>query len=730
MGDPRKTSLLIEVMYLSSPLDAEDECAPEPEPKKRRKKARRHEKKSVLHASVIIRPSIEDTQYYRTCALDVNVHGHIEDSELDNYVSRKVWEGYSYVNGTDVVDYNINRHDRVVLDLSGDMDHNLNVIEVTNLFSRDRLLSNLVRELNMTALANHLLVYNWEETKKNGFINKRGNGQFSHGINHVDMTNSTSIPGMNTANRHRKVQRMNGVEEGDMNLEMSLVKRQCLVTKISDRVSEINGTNKVFSDAERSRWAAEDAVRLGVPTELLRGEAGAVIYNGPLPEVCEGQHSAICRMHTDGNDPRDGANETICVSQTVPLDFPWRQTDICGRVALNQFQKNCNGCTSDKLKVNKRILDDVRAYLRDHGIDSTDSDFGTGAGVDWVGKQMQVESELNAVGNIDNMHDLDKFATLAADPCKDCHTSWFCDFIFEHVIPDWGYDDILLKEIIMARALTSSSVGWRAGTIMALHAMRAEKGNVCTNFIDHFIREMRMKYDSVAHSFGVEPRCQVSSSASISHHELYMSLRNMMMNERRANDEDCVTDELLRDLSSGPFDNRGRQLGGIMKAGDLTVQDILSISTKVGLISRTDHVRRVSVAKGTATWARLLEMGVRDEIHMRELVVYLATELNIPDFSVIENLLCETYRLKDGVDTIRLGQPLFYVGADGSVVRVSATGQRSIINFDSLYGMEGVFRYNPMVRWWNISPDSPERILGRDRDIILTTRAKILKQQG
>lgn len=718
MASPRNTSLVIEVCHPDLSLLVSRSGSHRPR-KRVVKKGKMGQTHLEHYATLILRPSISSMQYYRTRGLHANLHGHLTDYELDSYISRHKKMGFVYHKDKECASYVFKQGEKVIFDLGGEYDYNLDLLEVTNRFDKDPVLLEMMDRLQMDELATGILIDNWKETSKNVKLNNRGNLQINHGSNHVDMRNKTAVHGMNTANRHQKVRKMSGVFEGDDNLEETLVRKHSVVTEISDYISGVNGTKRVFDDKHRSSlWGRQDALRCKVDPDKYRCDAGAFLYQGLLPEPMDGVYSSFCRMHRDKNDWRHGSNDTICVSKIVLLDIFGDDSGVEGRVALNQFNKDCNGSTDEKIKIYEGVWKDVQEFINERGIDI--GTFGSGSDVSWQSKQVDVENSE------DYREDLN-FAVLPADVCKDCHTSWFCDIILEEVVPVWGYDENLIDEIILARCLTPSAIGWREGLRLALKAMKMEGNRGGMNFLEHFCREMVSVHGSVAYSFGAQARCQVSSAGSITKHDLYMSAYNLQANTNRANDEDCLSRNLFEDMSKGPFENKGKRLGGLMKAGDLTIQDIISISTKVGRIKRTEHMKRVSVASGTATWKKLNKKGVRDKTHMRELVDFIARKLCVDDYGVVENILCETYRKRKGVDTIALGQNFYYIGKKGAVRVVRPNGQDSAVRFNTIVKTRGGLRYDPVYKWWKIAPECPDRVLGRDYDIFLTVNSVALR---
>ena len=61
-----------------------------------------------------------------------------------------------------------------------------------------------------------------------------------------------------------------------------------------------------------------------------------------------------------------------------------------------------------------------------------EKEVGVAGSVDWDKKLKQVREECQQPG--------EDCASLPADICKDCHTSWYADVILKEVVDQFGYD--------------------------------------------------------------------------------------------------------------------------------------------------------------------------------------------------------------------------------------------------------------------------------------------------
>ena len=670
-----------------------------------------------MYGCLILRPSVCKIQAYKSdVSLNLHEHGQLDDYELSDRINVLETSGFQKLTDSDLE--NGHRPEKFIIVMEGDKDYNLDEIQVFNNFHMHGDLMELVRQLELQAIAQHMLGKQWRHTKT--LLNRRGNVQLSQGSNQVDMRNRTAFVGMNTANPHMKLKGIDGLEEGT-SMDDTMFEKNVIVTRIFDRICAINGRTRPFNDSERSApWAAKECLERGCEVDALRSDGRTWLYSGPLTERVNGLSTAKCLFHRDQNDDRKGATENVCISQVVELLLPGRSKTVQGRSALNQYMKGCNGSTFEKVQVNEKVWGRCVEYAQARGINL--SEVGSASSVDWVDKLKRVREEVReGNGQVD-------FASIPADVCKDCHTSWYAQVILKEVVEEFGYDQHIIDEAIFARALTSSAAGWRKGVRYGLNACKRNSKNLITNFVN----EMRAKHGAVSNGMNKKMRCQTSSGGAISKREVFMSINNLRLHTERANEADYDTEEMYNDMSKGPFANTGRHIGGIAKAGFLTLQDMVSISTKVGRIVDTRHVHSVSIAKGTKTYDRLVEDGVKNEKHLEELVRFICHKLGTGDKSIAENLLCEVYRVliggedNQGFDTIGLNQSFYYV--NGGVVRErDYLKQDCPVNFRSYKKKRGKYCYNPDVEWWNIAAENPARVLGdMDEDMILSQNSKLI----
>ena len=658
-----------------------------------------------------------EIQAYWVVALHRNEHGQMTDMEMMDYLEQLRCRGFEEVTRENL---NKERPEKYYIHLTRNHDWNIDEILVVNDFHRRRVLKMLVKKLNMSALAHRLLVDDWDTTRH--WMKQRGNVQLNHGSNHVNQRDKDRVPGMNVASDHQLPKTLRPGLDGDLTIEDTLIRMQVIVTRIFDEIASIFGKKKAFNSRERREWFSSKLMKdRGLHVDSYRADGGTFLYSGLLPERSNGSPSAKCNFHVDKyNDPRedDGMNATICICQVVPMRFPNRMHPVPGRVALNQYGKRCNGDAVEKYRQTMWLCKEVKQNIERHGLlDELDPN-----NIDWSSILNNVKAEARKNG--------DDFAALPAHGNKDCHYSWYVHVILTEIVPIYGWNEYVIIEAVYAMALTPSAVGWRKGVRYALLARTNG-----FNFYHNFVYELVAKDDAVAKQFKTRARHQVSSGGMITNHEAMASCMNCLMLIDHANDPNVSSDHLYADFASNTFVHRRGRMRGLMGVAILTSHDIVNVLTKLEMITNLDHMRNITIAKNTETARRLAKVGITSDAHLREVVHIIAKKLNIGDYQIVENLICETLRrLEDGggdryvgVDTIGIEQPLYRFVQDVLHV-VRRGGVMKPANIRLLKNKRKVEDYQPMYKWWRMSVDNPKWELGSDYDLVLTKKSKVLAE--
>lgn len=661
-------------------------------------------------ASLVVEQS--EIQAYIVGDLHCSPHGHLNTYELPDYIDQLVTAGFEEVGLEDI---NKERPHKYYILLSKDNDWNIREILVFNNFHRYPRLMELVEQLDLGSLANFLLVEKWEETKYNWIDPKRNNFQVNFGRNHVDQTDSTTIPGMNIPQHHKKPVNFPGLDNDD-NLEETLFKKQSINTQIMDIITMMFLGRKIFVEEERLDLLTKpDMLRRGLDEDAVRSDAGVFFYNGLFynrsPQGCV---SANLHWHTDGaNDYRTegGSNLNYCFNQIIKMDFDNRSNEVLGRAALTMYQKQCVGDLIARRKATMRFAEIVKRYIEDR------NGLNTSQEIDWVGKMELVHRQCDEDGN--------DFATLPADANKDCYNSWFIDILFEKVFPVYGWNIYVLVEFLFCLTLTPSPIGFKRGVEYALNA----SSNNNKNFVYNFIKEMVFHHKAVAYHFDTKGRYQVSSQGLLSHHAIQLSLINLLSLIQYANNTTSDSKKLYKTMAKKP------DKGGVQGSGELVSLTIVKVATLVGAIRNQNHVNNISIPGNTETAKRLKnDYGIATEAHRRELLNKLVEVTGIENRPFLENCICEVLRMNsdngsEGAENIRRNQPLYQLHPTrNGLKKTSHRGQESYVSFEDMYRRNGRKAYNPRYKWWEIRPDVPlMNQIGGDYDEVLTMNSKLVQ---
>ena len=96
-------------------------------------------------------------------------------------------------------------------------------------------------------------------------------------------------------------------------------------------------------------------------------------------------------------------------------------------------------------------------------------------------------------------------------------------------------------------------------------------------------------------------------------------------------------------MGSDAFLSTNVRMRGLRTVRDPHAHDIVNVATKITMITNTNHIRKITVARNTETAKRLGIFGITSDAHLREVFI-LTKKLDIDDHQVVENLICKTLR--------------------------------------------------------------------------------------
>ena len=657
-------------------------------------------------------------QAYLVHGLHEKKHGQLTEEEFHDYVDGLGRRGYVQLQDPHIIAGG-ERPPKYFMVLGADRNWVTKEIVVINQFSLSPELSSLSASMNMNALGQSLLVDHWGKTKK--YLDKnRLNWQISIGSNHVDVRDPGAIEHVMVPRRFAGARKLRPGLDGDRDMEVTLYKKQSVMTEMLDYICSASSRSMVFCREDRQRhFSARALVELGLPSGTMRCDASSLLWQGLLPESVRGIMTAQCRLHTDDNNDRTathGEDANFCYSEVISVQYPMRSGPTQGILAMNQYNKHINAVISTKEERTNAVVNDVKQYLRRSGWSGVINESAT-----WTTQVADIRQSRN-------WSEEHKVSAYQSMPGKNIYYSFYIHVIFEEVMRVYGWNRCVICECLYCMSLTPSAVGWRKGLRYALRARHNGK-----NLITNFIEEMVYKHGTVAHSFNYRCRRRCSSKGLRGRHQLFVSILNMLKIFEYASHEDSVSEKVYRDMSSDPLKRRRAGMRGLYGVSDLHAYEIVNCATKMGLVKNHKHIRNVGVARGTTTGERLKARGFETDAHRRELMSTLCQELDC-DSQTGENLLCETLKSADQtggvnrgeVDVVAEGQS-YYEVVGGKLLVITCEGNRRLIEFEDITQETNGEEYSPKWKWWDMNPDYPELLLGRNQDIILSEQSKPLK---
>jgi len=203
-----------------------------------------------------------------------------------------------------------------------------------------------------------------------------------------------------------------------------------------------------------------------------------------------------------------------------------------------------------------------------------------------------------------------------------------------------GGNVCLALEILYCLMLTPSMTGYAIGMEEALAEVDTND-----NLFFRFVRCTKTLFGSVGG--GGHTRRQVSSGRGTTKANILQSLINLLKIIEFANTTDDTTIVIAKMTS-------GVGSGGLYGVGNLIAHEMLHILVITGIVTNRIHVTNTQISRGTATYARLVNLGIRSATHQALLLDWMERLLNLPR-QVCENVICETLRdgreVYDTIDT-------------------------------------------------------------------------------
>jgi len=470
---------------------------------------------------------------------------------------------------------------------------------------------------------------------------ERRNKRFDIGFAAQSHNDPDVIPGMNVPKFTTKHDSKEGLEEKEtltMSLMRSAILMKRLVNELKDKY-ELDWDD--FNDEERRNLFANRAAKeRGVADgELFVYKGVSVGVTGSLQN---GEYLWL-RPHVDKmNGRQDGYDVYHGFSIHIRMHYIGFRHPVLIRVSLGGYgKKPVDDCLS-RLAINRSILNGV---------------------LDWQNNNPEL---FEITSSLLKFRGGTTYRTIRPRAYKSVYYSIFVEGLLR--LGDMFHNDLgVLYEALFLMSLTPSPLGWFEGVMFA--ARNRGEENLVEVFINHMVKE----YGCV--SAGPGRRRQVSHGRSMRKKQLYASLINM---KRCVGMASVVDDpaQLLKRWTSSP------ENGGLHGVGELIGQEQISVLSYLRRFHARDRSSIAYVAKSTATYLRLVSLGVKKDSHMKEILRFVMVNMGV-DADDAEHFFCEHLRDKEqskfeAKDTIIMGQGL-YSFEDNRVCRMNEDGGKEFV---------------------------------------------------
>ena len=670
---------------------------------------------------IVEQPDVYHYNYYRTRELHLHSHGQLCMHRISAYTQGLEMKGFVQLNKRKAC-ANARKPVKYYYICRKNENYVTPEITVFNGFEDSPILMEMLGGIPFEEIAKKM-TGPWfkrltKEEKKSG--NGRGNLRIDSGFSMTSRVDGLSVPGMNVPTRLRQCSMYDyippsGIEyddenDGDNTFETTMTNVRQDVTAISDVISVLHGENYIHDNKERNKWwATKIAEESGASAKHVRSDNASVFLTGPMPDLSERQVT----MHKDAqNDRRPGASDVIGISTVVPVTFELTGETVNIRSAMGLYNKQGCGDVAEKISLLKKPIDIVNDYMTANPTRSSKVQEGN-----------VEEHVMRWRNNIDvvkmNMDEGWKAQWAHSD--KSVYYSFYMHILLHKIIPAFGNVKAILYEAIYATALTTSQLGWKQGVIYAISNKNNGK-----NFIINWIDGLRDNHGHMGH--GKFPRSM--NSRGVRQYQvwkMYLSIYNLM---RACEESDHLTpSQILKNMVKSPYTKR-KVHEGLENVGMFQAQQLVRILTLMNLLTNKNVTNCIGVAVGTETYDRLMEMDPKMDKVVDCVLPVLSHALGISCLVVVENLFCEALRWYAGHCTTKftkhdiiLKRMKLYQIKDGNLY-MGQGGKTMIRDNWMVYDTFDGKQYNPLIKWWTINPNLPERVLGEEDEMIVVSNIK------
>lgn len=543
----------------------------------------------------------------------------------------------------------------------------------------------------------------------------RANLRLDIGLSGRNSRDGEAIPGMNVPARivapHRHVEG----HDGDKNQEVSVYKAGCIVLAISDyvgkqfhwKIHESMRGPAFEGDDERyrtfaGRWWKEMEGVMGdedkVFKNLARFEGSSVIATGEV----EKDVLMKTEPHVDSSNGRaEGYDRTPTLTKIVLIrmeDGTTREVRVCVNV-YGKYECECALMRRAYLvAISEFVSQSMRRYEDE-----------------WpsVPLYAKFDQPINGVEEVFEEEGLPTAWAIRADNDKSGYYSLFANELRRISNLTDGNRSIVV-EALYTMHLTPCPITWfrcMQKTMDIMVGMKEGHGE-WYNLVQVFVRLRLVSDEGVG--CGRYLRCQPSAK-ELAESDLMRSCRNLdEILKSMCDPLNLDTEEFIRRMNKCPRD------GGCANIGAFHACAIVHVATMCGLVTATEHVERVAIAKSTATAKKLMKIlrGQYPDVErdkkwgtmMKDLVPFVGDYLGVTN-CMAENSICEALRRESVPPIIKYdvfvdGHKLLVVESDG-VKEISIMGGKQKVENKA----NDNDWYDPRIRWWEEDEGSPALLI-------------------
>lgn len=675
----------------------------------------RYDNKDRVTGYVVIEGNGDRAQLYDFRRADVVRHYNLSKRfQLQTRIESWENKGYEIWTG----DKSEAQPDKFYAVLEPGRDHFLRDIIVVNSVEEDEIMEGLCEAIPWEWMVDSIGRKAAGRGRQQKRSDARANLRLDIGLSGRNSRDGVAIPGMNVPARivapHRHVEG----HDGDKDQEVTVYKSGCAVVAISDYVGKkfhwkihesmrgpaFEGDDQRYRTFAGRWWEEMEEVMADEDKlfkKLARFEGSSVIATGEVVKDV----LMKTEPHVDSSNGRaEGYDRTPTLTKIVLIrmeDGTTREVRVCVNV-YGKYECECALMRRAYLvAISEFVSQSMRRYEEEWPTVPLCAKFDPPTN----GEEVFEEAGLPTAWAIRADNDKSGYYSLFANELR-------------RISELTGGNRSIMVEALYTMHLTPCPITWfrcMQKTMDIMVGMKEGRGE-WFNLVQVFVRQRLISDEGVG--CGRYLRCQPSAK-ELAESDLMMSCRNLNeILESMCDPLNLDTEGFIRRMNKRPMD------GGCANIGAFHACAIVHVATMCGLVTVTEHVERVVIAKSTATAKKLMEIlrGRYPDVErdkkwdtmMKDLVPFVAEYLGVTN-CMAENSICEALRRESVPPIIKYdvfvdGHKLLVVESDG-VKEISITGGRQKVENNVNYNDW----YDPRIRWWEEDEGSPALLIALRR---------------